>query len=107
MVEKYEMQNQIMISSFKYDILQMFKEKSNFITSYLYNNFETEALPSKDIYTWHGNMIGCDIKYLCQEVIENSHAAGQKVSVFFSYLKEKEDYYPFLISLGVDVIISD
>ena len=61
-----------MISSFKYEILELFKEKSGFITSYLYNNKEDESLPPKEILTTHGNVIGCDIKYLCQNVIEDS-----------------------------------
>ena len=50
---KYHMRQSVFISGFVHPILQGFEEKTGneMPTSYLYNNWPTELLPAKEIYT--------------------------------------------------------
>lgn len=68
---------------------------------------EHDALPPPEVYTREGAQIFIDIRYMTPEVIETCHRANQKIGVSFVYIPEKHEYYRYLISIGVDSIISD
>lgn len=103
------MNGQVYVSSYHHEILRMVDTKSQGAvpTSYGYNDMEYDALPPAEVYTKEGAQIFIDIRYMTPEVVEECHKANQKIGVSFVYIPEKHEYYRYLISIGVDCIISD
>ena len=78
-----------------------------FPVSYLYNDMIEDALPPPEVYLSKGSLVGVEGRYVCKEVVDTIHKAGKKISVYFTYIPELEDYFSFLVYLGVDAVITD
>lgn len=93
-------------SSFEHHILVEFKKlDSSYKCQYLYK--ADEPMDDK-YYPDHGE--GCNIPYdhLSQELVENCKRNGLTVNIYFhKKCPELVEYYPRVLELGVDTIISD
>lgn len=101
--EKGLTENQVYFSSFRHYLLEMldFGQKS-----YLYSTLDHELIPED--YQSPGDMVSICHASLNKELADTVHANGQKLVVYFEdFHPELTEYYPNMMDLGVDIVISD
>ncbi|CDW73445.1 glycerophosphoryl diester phosphodiesterase [Stylonychia lemnae] len=116
LVDKYEMHQKFLISSFNYDVLasaekarEARKETNpHFDIIYLYN-YENQPLPSPDEYLARGNGINISANHINDEVVSQVKSKGLKLGVWIRAkdYTESEETYLQMLNYGIDFICAD
>ena len=48
-----------------------------------------------------------DASYCSKEIVDLIHNAGKKVSIFWCYMKDTEEQMEYIVSLGIDSVVTD
>jgi glycerophosphoryl diester phosphodiesterase len=114
MVVRFGIHGSCYVSSFDHDVLgelESINQKTGTQVDqvYLYNYYNTDELPSPEIYATKGRGINISSTKLTRDVVEACHTNGKLVGVWIDrdYASEGEEFYQLLYQMDIDFFCSD
>ncbi len=106
LIDKHDMWDECMVSSFNHDYMNNFIEKSDgWLKTGFIHNFDSLALPED--FDSHGDVVVLDAAAATEEVIWRVTDNLRQVAIYFNWKKEDEFDIDEMVRQGVTTIISD